>query len=86
MSEHRVAIVTALEALGDGDQELAVAILLGALEHGPIVDPKASTPCPRRGCSFRGWAGEAERHLIVSHAPAPRSGKRRTVRTSAGRR
>ncbi len=33
----RAAIVVALESLEDGDQALAVEVLLGALEDGPIA-------------------------------------------------
>ena len=55
----RAAIVTALEALEDGDQALAVAILLGALEDGPT---ERSHRC-ECGAAFE-WPGllDAHRH------------------------
>ena len=85
MVTERIAIIAALEALGDGDQELAAAILLAALESGSVTDPRRLTRCQRPGCLFRGWPGEVERHALVSHTEpmlAPARPPRRLVRST----
>lgn len=81
----REAIVTALEALEVGDQALAVAILLGALERAPI-DPKASTPCPVPNCTYTGWPGQVAHHLAISHGTLPTRSRRGSVRIHPPRR
>ncbi len=57
----RAAIVAALEALGDGDQALAVVVLLGALEDGGPIVRRYGCKC---GATFQ-WPGERDRHRIV---------------------
>jgi len=61
----RLAVVAALEAFETGDQALAVAILLGALEDGP------SERRYRCGCaaSFE-WPGELDHHQRFAHEAA----------------
>lgn len=61
----RLAIVTALEALEAGDQDLAVAILLGALEDGP----RAPGPyaCPDCQVDYE-FPGLLEWHRILFHS------------------
>ena len=89
----RLAITAALDALEAGDQDHAVAILLGALEDSPVSDPHGRRrPCPECGPPLR-WPGELEHHRRVSHAgcldpPARRSRRtdRRTVRPQPGGR
>jgi hypothetical protein len=66
----RLAIVAALEALEVGDTDLAVAILLGALEDGPTQAPECS--CPVCGSTF-GWPGERDHHLQFAHGFRERS-------------
>jgi hypothetical protein len=60
----RLAIVAALEALEVGDTDLAVAILLGALEDGPAQAPECF--CPVCGASFD-WPGLRDHHLQFAH-------------------
>lgn len=63
----RIAVVAALEALEAGDEPLAVAILSGTLEDGPVCDPhQARRRCPtcKRGPL---WPGEIDHHLYVMH-------------------
>lgn len=63
----RLAIVSALEALEVGDQQLAVEILLGALEDGNVCDPHGRRrPCPVCGPPPR-WPGELAAHCIALH-------------------
>ena len=58
----RAGILTALDALGDGDSGYAVAALDGALE-GP---PSHRLRCP--ACTFRAdWPGELEGHIYRWH-------------------
>jgi hypothetical protein len=59
----RTAIVTALEALEVGDQELAVSVLLNALEDGPRHDRCA---CPDCDLSFE-WSGQRDAHVAAVH-------------------
>lgn len=59
----RERIFTALDALEDRDQPLAVAALLSAVEDGPVVDGQRH--CPH--CSFIGPPGLLEHHLFLSH-------------------
>jgi len=54
-----LAIVSALEALEDGDVRLAVAILLGALEDGPSSRPHLCS-C---GNAYE-WPGLLEAHRL----------------------
>lgn len=66
-SPHRGPIVAALEALGTGDTGHAVDIPLGALEDGPLGDPRDR----RRRCRACGigplWPGQLERHALGVH-------------------
>jgi len=60
----RVSIVAALEALEDGDQAEAVAILLGALEDGP----RRGHPHQCRRCEQRfEWPGLRSHHELLAH-------------------
>lgn len=60
----RLAIVAALEALEVGDQALAVAVLLGALEDGPSERPYRCRVC---GLSLA-WPGLRDDHERFAHA------------------
>jgi hypothetical protein len=57
------AIHSALEALEAGDQEQAVAVLLGALEDGPTERRCACSKCGQR---FQ-WPGERDAHVARVH-------------------
>ena len=57
------AIIRALDALEAGDQNEAVAILLGALEDGPTERPCV---CPECGLGFE-WPGLLDHHQRFSH-------------------
>ena len=57
-----LAIVAALEALEVGDQGLAVAVLLGALEDGQ-TERRYRCEC---GASFE-WPGLLDAHLLAAH-------------------
>jgi hypothetical protein len=59
----RGAIHVALEALEVGDQEHAVAVLLGALEDGPAKRPLTCPHCPWAGR----WPGELDHHQRFAH-------------------
>ncbi len=61
-----LAIVSALEALEDGDQALAVAILLGALEDGPSFRPHLCE-C---GAAFE-WPGLLDDHRRRAEHESP---------------
>lgn len=52
-------LVAALESLEAGDVDLAVAILLGALEDGPR---RLRVSCPNCGRGFE-WPGQLDEHL-----------------------
>jgi hypothetical protein len=58
-----VAIVTALEALEVGDQELAVSVLLNALEDSPRRERCACSDC---GQGFE-WPGQRDAHIAAVH-------------------
>lgn len=59
----RLAVVVALEALGDGDVRLAEAILLGAGEDGQYVERSRCRVC---GAGYE-WPGLRDSHEIVVH-------------------
>ncbi len=61
----RLAVVAALEAFEAGDDGLAVAILLSALEDGP-VECRHTCEC---GVSFA-WPGELDHHQRFAHEAA----------------
>ncbi len=63
----RSSILAALEALEDGDQALAVGILLAALEQdGPT---SRRYPCRICGVALE-WPGLRERHELLIHGEA----------------
>jgi hypothetical protein len=65
LSNFRAAVVAAIEALEVGDQRAVCAILLAALEDGPVLPEPWSCPhCP--GASYP-WVGLLERHMVVVH-------------------
>ena len=57
----RATVFTVLEALEDGDVDLAVSLLTDALEDGASDRPHRCGDC---GAAFR-WPGERDRHRIV---------------------
>jgi hypothetical protein len=58
----RLAIVAALEALEAGDTRYAIAVLLGALEDGPVVGRRPCS-CPHCPAEFD-WPGLLQAHLV----------------------
>lgn len=59
----RIAVQTALEALGSGDAEELTASLLGCLEDGP---PERGYPCPHCAIRFE-WPGLRDAHILAAH-------------------
>jgi hypothetical protein len=78
------AILTAVEAIEDGDLDYALAVLRSALEG----QPGARRHTCRCGAAFE-WPGELERHQIVAHTPPvlhPAPPPRRILRAIPGGR
>jgi hypothetical protein len=59
----RAAVVLALDALEDGDQDEAALVLLGAFED----DPGGLGPPPCPICGARAWPGDPSRHVFSKH-------------------
>lgn len=64
----RHLVVTALDALGDGDQALAVEVLVAALEEGESRPGLGPPTCPT--CGAKAWPGQLERHVWSVHRRA----------------
>lgn len=60
----RALVVQALEALAAGDTHEAATVIL-ALEDGEPA--RGERRCPLPGCSWRGWPGALEHHLLYAH-------------------